>query len=128
MPDRIFEDDPTISNDERLLRRIHPSHVDWDADGQPNISSAAFKAVELSVNLASVMEKAGRNPNDTLLGQAGFGLAAITAGQARAQHQLVVRDPTEEEPAHGLVCGEKKRGNICRKLRDGAHWLVAPSR
>lgn len=127
MPDRAFEDDPTIPGDERLFRRIHPDHVNWNERGDPNISSAAFRDLELSVNLASVMAMAGREPGDAVRGYAGFGLAAITAAHARALNQSVSRDPKLEEPAHGIVYGEKKRANICRKLRDGAHWVVNPS-
>jgi hypothetical protein len=54
MPDRVFEDDPTISDDERLLRRIHPSQVNWDESGDPGISSAAFDKLALSVNLLTL--------------------------------------------------------------------------
>ena len=128
MPDHVFEDDPTISGDERLLRRIHPSHVNWDDSGDPNISSAAFKDPELSVNLSSVMLETGRVPGDAIRGYAGFGLAAITAADARSQQQAVARDPLPEEPAHGVVYGPKKRGGVSTKLRDAAQWVVIPNR
>ena len=128
MSDRIFQNDPTIRDDERLLRRIHPDHVNWDDNGDPNISSAAFRDKELSVNLASVMEEAGREPRDAVRGYAGFGLASVTAAHARSLNQAVARDPTLEEPAHGVVYGEKKRAGVYRKLRDRAQWIERPSR
>jgi hypothetical protein len=126
MSDRIFEDDVTIRDDERLLRRIFPGHVNWDENGDPNISSAAFDKLDLSVNLASVMEQAGRELKDAIRGYAGFGLAAITAAHARSLNQAVARDPTRDEPSHGIMYGEKTRATR-RKLRDGAQWIVTPS-
>jgi hypothetical protein len=127
MPDRVFENDPTIPEDEDLLRRIHPSQVNWDESGDPGISSAAFDKLALSVNLASVMQEAGLEPRDAIRNHAGFGLAAITAAHARSLNQAVARDPIPDEPSHGIVYGEKTRA-IRRKLRDGARWIANPSR
>jgi hypothetical protein len=127
MSDRVFENDPTIPGDESLLRRIHPSQVNWDESGEPNISSAAFRDRELSVNLSSVMLETGRVPGDAIRGHAGFGLAAITAAHARSLNQAVARDPVPDELSHGIVYGEKTHP-IRRKLRDGAQWIVNPSR
>ena len=100
---------------------------DWDEYGNPAISSAAFKDPELSVNLESVMARDGRQPADALGSYSGYGLAAITAAHARSLNQVVARDPLPEEPAHGVVYGQKKRGGIAAKLRDGAIWVVTPA-
>jgi hypothetical protein len=131
MPDRIFADDPTIPGAERLLRRISPIHVIWDDNGNPNISSGAFdnpkNHLDLSVNLASVMEAAGREPKDAIREHPGFGLALITASHARSLNQSAARNPTEVEPAHGIVYGEKPH-SVRRRLRDGAHCIETPSR
>jgi hypothetical protein len=126
MPGRTFEDDPSIPGDERLFRRIPRTWVDWDEHGNATISSAAFKDEELSVNLESVMARDGHPPADAIRSYPGYGLAAITAAQARALNQAVAPDPLPEEPAHGVVYGHKKRGGIVSKLRDGAIWVVAP--
>lgn len=125
MPGR-FEDDPTISGQERLFRRIPQSWVHWDENGSASISSAAFKDHELSVNLESVMARIGRQPEDCIRGYAGYGLAAITAAHARSLQQAVARDPLPDEPAHGVVYGDKKHRGISGKLRDGAQWVVVP--
>ena len=127
MADTPFADDPSISGDERLFRRIARTWVDWDEYGNPAISSAAFKDPELSVNLESVMARDGRQPADALGSYSGYGLAAITAAHARSLNQVVARDPLPEEPAHGVVYGQKKRGGIAAKLRDGAIWVVTPA-
>lgn len=126
MTTRVFEDDPSIAGEERLFRRIHGSHVLWDEHGRATISSAAFKDEELSVALESVMIRDGRPPVDAIRNYAGYGLAAITAAHARSLSQQVSRDPIDEEPAHGVVYGQKKRGGIAGKLRDGASWVITP--
>jgi hypothetical protein len=126
MATRRFEDDPTILGDERLLRRIPLTWVDWDEQGNAAISSAAFKDEELSINLESTMARGGRQPDDCIRLYSGYGLAAITASHARSLQQAVARDPLPEEPAHGVVYGQKKRGGIAGKLRDGAVWVVVP--
>ena len=126
MAGRVFEDDPSIPGDERLLRRIPRTWLAWDEHGNLAISSAAFKDEELSVNLESVMARNGRPPADAIRNYAGYGLAAITAAHARSLNQVVARDPQPEESAHGVVCGRKNRGGVGSKLRDGAVWVVTP--
>jgi hypothetical protein len=123
---RIYEDDPSIPDSERLFRRIPRTWVDWDADGNAAISSAAFKDTELSVNLESIMARDSRPPEDAIRNYPGYGLAAITAAHARSLNQKVARDPLPEEPAHGVVYGQKKKGGIGSKLRDAAEWVVRP--
>lgn len=128
MATRTFQDDPTIPGAERLLRRIPRTWVDWDGQGNATISSAAFKDEELSINLESTMALNRRPPEDAVRRYPGYGLAAITAAHARSLQQAIARDPLPEEPAHGVVCGPKKRGGIAGKLRDGAVWVVTPVR
>lgn len=121
------EDDPNVADDEVLLRRIAPGQVQWGEAGGPEISSAAFRELELSVNIKSTMLRDGRAVKDSLRGHSGFGLAAFTARHARSLDQAVFPEPTPEEPAHGVVHGRKSR-SIARKLRDGAAWIVLPAR
>lgn len=122
----VFEDDPTITAAERLFRRIPTTWIDWDEQGNATISSAAFKDEELSITLELVMERDQRAPQDAVRNFPRYGLAAITAGHARSLNQAVARDPEPDEPAHGVVYGQKKRGGIGGKLRDGAEWVVRP--
>ena len=123
-----FEDDPSIADEERLFRRIPRTWIDWDDDGRAAISSAAFKDEELSINIESVMVRDGRPPADAIREYPGYGLAAITAAHARSLSQAVSSDPIPEEPAHGVVYGQKKRCGIAGKLRDGASWVIEPPR
>lgn len=128
MPGPLFENDPTIPAAERLFRRIPTTWIDWDDQGNAAISSAAFKDEELSVTLESAMARDGRPPADAIRQYPNYGLAAITAGHARSLNQAVARDPLPEEPAHGVVYGQKKRGGVGGKLRDGAEWVVRPAK
>jgi hypothetical protein len=121
-----FEDDPSIVDQERLFRRIPRTWIDWDDDDTAAISSAAFKDEELSINIESIMVRDGRPPADAIRQYPGYGLAAITAAHARSLNQAIARDPIQEEPAHGVVYGQKKRGGIAGKLRDGASWVINP--
>lgn len=121
-----MEDDPSILGSERLFRRIPASWVNWDERGKPEISSAAFKDEELSISLESIMARDARPPADAIRNYPGCGLAAITAGHARSLNQKVARDPLPGEPAHGIVYGQKKKGGVAGKLRDGAEWVIKP--
>src|SRR6476661_1595991 len=99
MTGQVFEDDPSIPGDESLFRRIPPSWVKWDEEsGAPTVSSAAFKDLELSVNLASVMVRDNRPPSEAVRQYPGYGLAAFSASHARSLDQAVARDPKPEEP------------------------------
>ena len=131
---RHFDDDPSIAGAERLLRRIPPSWLRRDPDGalvpddqgRPQISSAAFRDRELSINLETVMRQAGRSPKDAIAGRPDCGVAAITASLARSHSQAVARDPIPDEPAHGVVFGNKRSKHVDKKLAQAADWIVNP--
>ena len=126
-----YADDPTIGDDEELWRRIPPLWVIHDdTRGGWRPTSQAFHdhpdGSPMSVFLASVMLAAQRPPTDAIHGHEhkDFHLASISAGFARSLDQLVVRDPQEDEPAHGSVVGQKKKA--CRKLAKAATWVIPP--
>lgn len=120
-----FVNDPTITNDERLLRRI--PHWQWveDGAGGHRPSSAAFGDEDLSVDLASVLIASGQALDATLSGHQGFALAAITAKIAREQGQAVCRDPLPENPAHAIVAG-KKTTAVKKQFARSSEWIVPP--
>lgn len=120
-----FVNDPTITNDERLLRRI--PHWQWVEDGAGGLrpSSAAFSDENLSVDLASVLQASGQTPATTLSGHQGFALASVTAQVAREQGQAVCRDPLANNPAHAIVAG-KKTTAVKRHLARHSEWVVPP--
>lgn len=128
-----LEDDPSIRNECELLRRV-PCKLNvnlvWDDnENRWRPTSASFgdhpNGTPMSVVLGDELEAAGRDASEVLVGHDNFALAAITASIARDCQQRVARDPLEEEPAHGLVIGEKKRSTRS-KLAKAAKWVIAP--
>ena len=134
MAQNAHVDDGTIGHDCRLLRRIAAKPeltIVWDSNlARWRPSSAAFAdspdGSPMSVVLGSELEAAARQPESVLAGHDGFALAYITAGFVREQNQGVVRDPIPEEPAHGLVVGEKPKP-VSRKMAKAAIWVVEPA-
>jgi len=116
-------DDSSIPDEERLFRRIHLAHIVDGGYGHCEVSSAAFRDTELSVNLEGVMRTSGRAPEDSLKNHPNDLLMSIDAGVCRRNGQLVGRDPKPEEPAHGYAFGKKSK-SIQRALRDAAGWIV----
>jgi hypothetical protein len=73
----------------------------------------------------SVVLSSGAFVESAMAGHEGFALVGFPAGLARALNQIIVRDPTPDQPAHALVVGKKTKG-VKRALRDGSHWVVQP--
>lgn len=93
-------DDLSITDDDLLWRRLHPTWVIPTDDGF-RISSAAFKdgRHEVSVDLAALTTQ-----EQTLAGFPQQGLAEIKAAVPRALKHAIVRDPVAGNPAHALIC------------------------
>jgi len=102
-------DDPSISENERLWRRVHPVQIDLDPQTrQPDVSSGAFSTrEEVSVAIASQTTLAA-----FILNYPEHSVIEFTAGAARAAGCTVVRDPLPDDPAHALVCGPRSRGQL----------------
>ncbi|MDP1795473.1 MAG: hypothetical protein Q8K63_15145 [Acidimicrobiales bacterium] len=131
-------DDSTVGDAEKILRRVPPWQVKWDAGAQqPVISSAAFDDDSddgpMSVYFDSALGQMNMTAADTLRDQAaGFGVAALTVAAVREEEQVVVRDPDPGapahacDPAHGLVAGTKNSKRR-KRLRNQAAWEIVPS-
>jgi hypothetical protein len=119
------QDDLTITNEERLFRRIHLSQIVKDDDtGRARVSSGAFTDKELSINIESVLIGNGEAVDTCLRNYRGHKLVCFTAGQARQLQQIVCRDPiSPDNLSHGLVYGSKSR-RIREGLRDSAEWVI----
>lgn len=112
-------DDCSISNEEILYRRIHPSKPplqNTSVPGEYRPASGALKDTEwpLSVDLGSLSTPEQTRDRCTL---SPFHIAAFTAGMARSRGCRIVRDPqpatTEHQanPSHVLVFGDHKNRN-----------------
>src|SRR4051812_22133372 len=105
MPSRV--DDPSISNDEVLWRRILPAWIYHQPDGVIRPASVAFSdrlSSELSVHLASVLS----DPDRALAGRPQDSLVAVTVSLVRSLGYAVARDPTPDDPSHALICPAPK--------------------
>jgi len=134
MADEARQDDPTVTNEDRLFRRVQPSpnQLVTEPDGSRRPSSAVFKDPELSVNVGSLMAKQGRTPEDALRGFPGYCLTSILAGDVRGydlekgeNHPIVKDTAPPNDPAHGLVLG-KKTNAFANAMRRAHRWVVAP--
>lgn len=123
-----YADDPTIADDSVLWRRIPPMWVvpDENRDGL-RVSSAAFDNSEdgtpTSIHLADVAIKIGRAPADIVQRFVGYGLASLTAGQARQCGQAVGHDPLPDDPTHGFIAGPKSK-SVKRRLSAACIWVI----
>lgn len=80
----------------------------------------------MSITLGDVLDLSDRSYSEVLKNHEDFALAAITAELARKNGQSIVRDPTDEEPAHGLVVGHKRKADT--KMAKESEWIVPPSK
>lgn len=120
-----YHDDPSIADTERLFRRIHLKHIVPDGDtGLARLSSAAFRDKDLSVDIEAVLLENGQAISSCLQGQVACKLAFITAGHARQLQQVIFRDPTPNNPSHGIVYGSKSSKKVVEGLRDSAQWVI----
>jgi hypothetical protein len=119
-------DDVSILNTDRLLRRITRNQLRFE-NGVWRPTSAAFKALEMSVNIESLMIAQGREPEDTLVGYPNEYLTALVAGRVRSHAGLrIVKDlGPGHDPAHGLVLG-KKRDSFANAMVREHQWIVEP--
>jgi hypothetical protein len=119
-------DDPTIPDHEELWRRIPPDRIVEDANrGGRRPSSGAFTDDRDGSPMSVVIGSAAAGAETVLAGHPGYALAAITAGLARECGQMIMRDPTSDQPAHALVIGHKTEG-IRRRLARESRWIIEP--
>lgn len=119
------QDDPSIADGERLLRRVHPTQIVRDeGTGQERVSSGVFRDRELSVHIESTLLGRGKSPQDCLLNYPQHKLVAITAGAVRQFQQVICRDPQPGDESHGLVCGSKNNRHVRKGLSEAAVWVA----
>jgi len=123
----VHHDDPAITNEDRLFRRIHLTQLVKDDDtGLARVSSGAFRDRELSINIESILKSEGKTSEACLQNHLAHKLVSITAGAARQHHQVVCHDPLPHDRSHGLIFGSKNNRRIPDGLRDSAAWVIPP--
>ncbi|MEC9386974.1 hypothetical protein [Marinobacter sp. bablab_jr008] len=130
-----WKDDDTIKDDEGLLRRVPnwPNMVKFDENkNEYRPSSACFSdksdGVELSVTLETPLLENGSD-HQSATKTKGFGLARVKAGIAREitePKQCIMREPTDDDPYHGIIAGKKSK-RAKQKLARSAELVIAPS-
>lgn len=106
------QDDVSIRDEERLLRRIRPGDIYFDTvSNQFRPQSNCFRSTTdiISVHIASLT-----SPEAVLSEYPAFSLIEITAGELRSFHCILVRDPLENDVAHALVFGEAPGGRMSK--------------
>ena len=121
------EDDSTIRDDDRLLRRIPPWHLVRDDNTKSHrISSAAFDdppdSSSMSVSIESTLVCNGLGAEHALRNHEDFGLVALSVALVREHGQGVVRRPLPDDPAHGEVVGSKTR-SVRKAFARNAVWI-----
>lgn len=127
---RYFPDDPAVTNEAGLLRRIPPWHFYFDPKlKRMRPRSAAFEDDEdgdpMSVYRREVIDSERGDVQRLMIGHQGFALACLTAGQIRSKRQTVFPDPLPEESSHSKICGPKPEG-VRRWFATEAVWATAP--
>ena len=121
-------DDKSIGNEAELWRRVPPDQLYLEYDGTITPSTQAFSYKAMSVVLAEQVSNTKRTPEELLVEFQKYGMAAITAGNARNCNQIVYPKPEHDEPAHAEVYGNKTK-RVRRLLREEAvsrGWVVPP--
>ncbi len=119
------EDDKSIHDEDRLLRRV-PARQLVQLDGSVRPSSAVFKSEEMSVNIESLMIEQGRPLKSTLERYPQEFLTSIRAGEVRPFGLPIIKDTDPpNDPAHGLVLG-KKKDRFANAMVRMHKWIVPP--
>lgn len=120
------KDDPTISDSNGLYRRLHGDQIVFDRNSQSwRPSSSAFSDHKNGSPMSVSIDHPRYGIAHVMRKHRGFGLSLISAGLVRSLRQEVDRDPLENDPAHGCVCGEKPK-SVRRKMAQGAELLINP--
>ncbi len=136
MPESEYADDPTIANDTVLWRRIRPEQWTRDADGRLRPTSQNFKDREwpdgrIDYISGYVAAKVPGGTDTLLADHPGYGVAAISAGMARAHGRGVVRDEENDGPGHCLLFLPEGRPSKASKKRSErlareSWWVILP--
>src|SRR4051812_28049660 len=106
MAEELPRDDLTIPPDAILWRRVPERHWLWaEEEGRWRPKSWAF-ADDEDGPMSVILAEEGRDPRTALAGLRNFALVKLTAEHIRACGHIIVRDRTDDEPAHCLVIGD----------------------
>ena len=123
-----YRDDPTISDDAELWRRIPPNYICYDENRRVwRPESWAFSDDEDGDPMSAFIGAECGGVDVLLRGLDDYGIAAITAGFARERGQIIYRRPDAPEPGHVFVHGPKTRSAM-RAFARSCRWVHLPPR
>ena len=104
-------DDGSISDDERLCRRLIPGWIVWDGPGAPRCSSAAF--VDRHTGEVSVFRASMTTPDAVLRDHPEDSVGEIETRVPRGLGYKVVPDPDPGDPgaAHAVICPKASKSH-----------------
>ena len=126
-----YVDDPAISDDENLWRRVHHKHIINDENrGRVRPTSAAFRdssdGSPMSALRAKVVNETARRPEDVLDANHPY-LASMRVQMLRSRELGI--DPRKhmghEDPAHVYVFGNKTKSTRAA-IAENAEWVIGP--
>jgi len=122
-----YVDDPTVADDDSVLRRVPTGQYVEDPKTRTGLrpSSGAFDNSSDGSPLSASLASQCQYPNVLIRGYQGAGLVSVSVRLLRQLGQGIVRDPTEADPAHVLVFGSKPR-SFGSKVAKAAEWVVNP--
>lgn len=98
-----------------------------------SVRDSAFKnfpnkeSGRMSIVLGDRLDELGREVESVLdESQSGFGVVSLIAEEVRKYDQELERSPTDDEPAHGDVVGQKATARR-KQLASIAKWVIPPS-
>lgn len=121
LPEHL-EDDPTITGELRLLRRIPVWAI---VNGQPDRSNFQHKASEETGWSCTIWESE-EDLENIMAGHADFGVVRIDAEAIREFGLQIARVPLDGNPNHCEVFGPMTSKSQAGKLRDQCEWVIQP--
>jgi hypothetical protein len=126
MTDSTPNNDPAISDEVILWRRVHPEQLVFNSNlNEMRPTSQSFQNTSgsdgMSVNIASET-----TIEETLHGYEDHFIVSLEVGIVRSLNQGVIRKPLPDNPAHSEVTGKKTK-SIKKRLSDASMWVVPPN-
>lgn len=123
-PGDVFADDPSISDEARVLRRIPPGQV-VNVPPTDRPRSDAFSNSPDGTGTSVDIWEEGWNSKDTLVDHENFGLVSLTVRNIRDAELGIVRNRIPGNPHHALIQGKKTKGKQ-RSLAKASQWIKRP--
>lgn len=142
-PSSVYDDDPTIGDDELLYRMVNWRNTKYDQGIAIRGATNAFQdispdklervgapAVAVSVYLESELSSNGSSAGDLVQSwDETYGVVSIRARDVRNEDQGIVRWPKPGPPGHAMIftcSGPKKTGGQSKRLARASAVVIAP--